>query len=156
MGSQNTLQHSLISCVSLFVLLVVLFHLLRFLLVQALVYTSFTYSQILPAIPSCILNSTSVWLLYHYTDAYLTPFKGANTEAIGLYVIILMQYMKFYTLFSIIYSDTSLWNHVTSSFQHSLQYYKLVHTYFYTWEVESSMFHPLYMWQRMIQQVLAH
>ena len=72
--------------------------------------TSFTYSQIHPAIPSCVLNSTSVRLLYHYADAYLTPFKGVNTEAIGLYVIILMQYIKFYTLFSIIYSDTSLWN----------------------------------------------
>ena len=73
--------------------------------------TSFTYSQIHPAIPSCVLNSTSVWLLYHYTDAYLTPFKGVNTEAIGLFAIILMQYMKFYTLFSFTYSDSSLWNH---------------------------------------------
>ena len=118
--------------------------------------TSFTYSQIHPAIPSCVLNSTSVWLLYHYTDAYLTPFKGVNTEAIGLFAIILMQYMKFYTLFSFTYSDSSLWNHVTSSFQHFLQHYKLVYTYVYTWEVESSKSHPLYMWQRMIQQVLAH
>ena len=118
--------------------------------------TSFTYSHIHPAIPSCVLNSTSAWLLYYYADAYLTPFKDVNTEAIGLYVIILIQYLKFYTLFSITYSDTSLWNHVMSSFQHSLQYYELIYTYFYTWEVENSMSHPLYMQQRMIQQVLAH
>ena len=154
MGSQNTLKHSLNSCVSLCAPCCTLSF--TKILAGSGAGTSFTYSQIHPAIPSCILNSTSVWLLYHYTDAYLTPFKGINTKAIGLYAIIMMQYMKFYTLFSIIYSDTSLWNHVTSSFQHSLQYYKLVHTYFYIWEVESSMFHPLYMWQRAIQQVLAH
>ena len=95
-SSQNTLQHSLNSCISLLVLLVVLSHLPRFLLVKSGNGTSFCTFILLIAkfiqpyhpmflaallLDFCIIK---LQMLILFTDT----FKGVDTEAIRLNAII--------------------------------------------------------------------
>ena len=76
--------HSLDGCVSVVLLFAMAFPLGKNII-------SFSTIVLLPAISAYSLN-TLFCLLYHYTDAMqsclLKPFKGDNTEAIWLYMII--------------------------------------------------------------------
>ena len=115
MCSQNTLQYRLNNCVSLLVLLVAPFHLLRYILNSCLFRLWYFISHLffhLEANPSsyvhfpCVLSITSVVLLYRFPFCLMTSSKSVIVEAMWLYMIIIFWccIWKFTNLFSIKYS----------------------------------------------------
>ena len=106
-GSQNTLQHGLNSCVNILVLLM-LFHLPRFLLMTSGTGTSF--GTCISFIATSIQLYLPVFLMalecgMQRPMVFIDTLKSVNAEAIGLCAIIFVAVLwKFDTLFSIKYS----------------------------------------------------
>ena len=105
-GSQNTSQQWNSRLCLLLPLLVALFHLLKFLLVQAMSFhfaASLIANSIRLALIPCVLSSVLVRLLSHYTDAclvYSHLSKMLILKSEDFMWSFLVQYMEFwYSLF---------------------------------------------------------